>query len=55
MVDDRGVGEPLVTKVSGATITANKVDGNGSIDLNVQANSLTLVVVSYSAFALSVS
>ena len=55
IVDDRGAGDPLVTKVSGATITANKVDGNGSIDLNAQANSLTLVVVSYSAFALSVS
>lgn len=45
--------EPVVTKVTGATITAKKIDGNGFIDLNVHASSVRVMVISYASFTMT--
>lgn len=54
IVDAKGSFEPVVTKVSGATVTAKIVDGNGSIDLSVQASNAKIAVISYRGFTMSV-
>ena len=54
MVDAKGSFETVVTKVSGATVTAKNINGNGLIDLNVQASSAKIAVISYRGFTLSV-
>lgn len=54
IVDSVASYEPVVTKVSGATITANKIDGNGSIDLNVHLSSARFMVISYERFTMTV-
>lgn len=53
MVDSVASSEPVVTKVAGATITAKKIDGNGSIDLNVEASSVRVMVISYASFTMT--
>lgn len=54
IVDSAASSEPVVTKVTGATITAKKIDGNGSIDLNVHASSVRVMVISYASFSMTV-
>lgn len=53
IVDSKASFEPVVTKVSGSTITAKSVDGNGSIDLNVQTSSAKIVAISYRSFTMT--
>ena len=53
MVDSAASSEPVVTKVTGATITAKKIDGNGFIDLNVHASSVRVMVISYASFTMT--
>lgn len=53
VIDSKGSYEPVVTRVSGATITAKGVDGNGAIDISIQSTNAIIMVVSYRSFTLS--
>lgn len=54
VVNDRATIEPIVTKVSGETLTAKKADGIGTMDITTSASSITLVAISYNEFTMSV-
>ena len=54
LIDCNASGGPIVTKVIGATITAKNTDENGSIDLNVHASSVRVMMISYARFTITV-